>query len=282
MSLRMLLVSCLTLVAAAVSFAETPLTVMSFNLRYGTAMDGENAWPKRKDILIDTIRQANPDILGTQECLQLQAEYIAGKFPEYQWIGIGREAGGKGEMTAVFYRKDLLEAAESGHFWLSETPDVPASISWNSACTRMVTWIKFAHRASGKNFFYFNTHFDHKSEEARRQSALMLEKRFAAIDPNTPLILTGDFNAAAESSDAYATLIGAGMKDAWLAAEKHDGPGTTWGEFKAPAPNALGRIDWILFRGPVQVKNCRIITYNQDGRYPSDHYPVTAALKLFD
>ena len=111
------------------AWAGVPLAVMSFNLRYGTASDGDNAWPHRKGILVDVIRQCAPDVLGTQECLGFQAGFIAQTLPEYGWIGIGRETGAKGEMAALFYKKDVLRAEETGHFWLSETPEIHGSKS---------------------------------------------------------------------------------------------------------------------------------------------------------
>ncbi len=256
------------------------LKVMSFNLRYATASDGENSWPHRKDILIEAIRAQHPDVLGTQECLDVQAEYIEQKLPEYHWIGMGREKDGQGEMAAVFYRKAVLSPIETGNFWLSETPDVPGTKSWGSSCTRMATWVRFRHIASNTFFYYFNTHFDHASESAREHAAQVLLDRANALQGNPPVIVTGDFNANAENAAAYTTLIEGGFKDAWLAAAKREGPEITFGDFAAPPAGAKGRIDWILMRGPLKVERCETVLYKRDGHYPSDHYPVVAELFL--
>lgn len=266
--------------AAPDSRQAITVNVMSFNLRHALAMDGENSWPYRRDVLIAAIKHCDPDVLGTQECLKVQAEYVAEKLPAYQWIGIGRDPGGAGEMAAVFYKKDKLSAVESGYFWLSETPDVPASKSWDASLTRMATWVRFKQVASQQQFHYLNTHFDHRGVTARANSAKLLVDRVGRWDAKYPVIITGDFNADAERSSPWQILTSNGFSDTWLAAEKREGPKTTFGGFKAPDPNADGRIDWILVRGSLHVPYCEIVTYNDHGRYPSDHYPVLAQVTL--
>ena len=258
--------------------AETAITVMSFNVRYATALDGKNSWERRQDVFADVIRQCNPDILGVQECLDTQAQFIAREFPEYRWVGTEREADGKGEMSAIFYRKDILKPIETGNFWLSETPDVPGSKSWGSVCTRMATWIRFRHVPSGRFFHMFNTHFDHGSEEARQHSAKLLIERLPKAD--AAVIITGDFNAPAEESPAWKTFAEAGLTDAWVAATEKAGPEVTFGGFKPPVEGKKDRIDWILCRGGFKAVRCETVTFNRDGEYPSDHYPVLARLLL--
>ncbi|MCC6152966.1 MAG: endonuclease/exonuclease/phosphatase family protein, partial [Candidatus Hydrogenedentes bacterium] len=183
--------------------AETNIKVMSFNVRYGTADDGPNHWDKRKDILVDTIKAYDPDVVGTQECLDFQAEYVAERLNDYRWFGVGREIGCDGEYVAVLYKYKKLAPIETGNFWLSETPDIAGSISWNSACRRMVTWARFLNLETKEHFYFFNTHFDHKSEPARQGGAKVLRDRIAKLPEDAPVIVTGDFNAVAENSDAY-------------------------------------------------------------------------------
>jgi endonuclease/exonuclease/phosphatase family metal-dependent hydrolase len=257
---------------------ETPLTVMSFNVRYATAFDGPNSWPHRKDVLAAVIRRCAPDLIGTQECLEPQAEFIAQALPDYRWIGIGREADGKGEMAAVFYKKDVLSPIETGNFWLSETPDVPGSTSWKSSCTRMVTWARFRHIKADRFLFFFNTHFDHASEHARQESARVLLERIGALPSDATVIVTGDFNAAAEDSAPWRTLTAGGLADAWVTAGERIGPEVTFGGFRPPQMDRRERIDWVLTRGPIKSARCETVVYNQQGRYPSDHFPVVANL----
>ncbi len=144
-----------------------PLALMTFNIRYGTAMDGENSWGKRRELVVDTIREYQPDAVGTQETLDFQATYISAQLPEYLRFGMGRDADGTGERMEVFHRAGVVSPVETGNFWYSTTPDVPGTRGWESACNRMATWARFHHHASGAFFYLFNTHIDHTSEEAR-------------------------------------------------------------------------------------------------------------------
>jgi len=260
--------------------AELTLQVMTFNVRYGTAMDGDNSWPHRKDTLVNTIREYAPDLCGLQECLAFQAEYIVAQLPDYRWIGIDRDVSGKGEMTAVLYRHKAIFPIESGHFWLSETPDVPASVSWDSSLTRMATWLRCYHPDTKTFFYFYNTHLDHRGEEARQQGIAVIADHIAKLPADTPVILTGDFNAAAQHSRPYETAMEKGFTDAWVAAAERVGPSVTFSSFKAPEPDVDQRIDWIVYRGPVKASRCETITYNENGRYPSDHLPVTATLQI--
>ena len=273
------------LVLCAVSgaaLADLSLDVMSFNVRYGTARDGDNAWRHRRDIVVRTIEAYEPDVFGTQECLEFQAEYLAQALPHYRWIGIGRDADGHGETTAVFYKAKAFIPVASGHFWLSETPDVPGSVSWDSSLTRMVTWVRFHHPKSGTFFHFFNTHFDHRGAQARANSATLVAERIGAIDSAEAVILTGDFNSRGEASPPWKNLAKGGLGDAWLTATGRAGPVGTNGRWKAPASDNGSRIDWILYRGPVTARRCETVTYNEKGRYPSDHYPVFARLTIRD
>jgi len=255
------------------------LTMMTFNVRYGTAQDGDNAWPKRRDLVVETIRQYNPDVVGVQECLLFQADYIEDNLRGYRWLGVGREHSGGGEMTAIFYRQKDLMPVDSGTFWLSEQPDVPGSKSWDSSLPRICTWAKFYHPDSRKFFHVYNNHFDHMGQQAREESAKMVSQRVSALPQEALVFVLGDFNSYAETTAPFQTFINGGMFDAWLSAAERKGPATTWSGFKAPDPDSKQRIDWILFRGALTCLEAETVTYNQEGRYPTDHYPVVAKFR---
>lgn len=271
----------LTLLAAGLA---TPMatavecTAMSFNVRFGTAKDGENAWELRRDFLVDTIRSASPDVIGTQECLEFQAEYITEQLPEYGWVGLGREAAGTGEMTAVLYRKSALVPVKTSHLWLSEDPHVPGSKSWDSSLPRIATRVEFYHVAAKAPFVFYNTHFDHLGEVARLESAKLMGKWIAA--ESLPVILTGDFNDNAVETQSWQTLTTGGLFDAWQIADSTQGPNNTWNGFKQPAPDDNRRIDWILVSSGINVASCVTQDHQRDGRFPSDHFPVIAVLNL--
>ncbi len=269
---RYLLLALLALPAIAAD-----LRVMTFNVRYPNPADGEDFWEKRKDFLVDTVRRHKPDVMGTQELFHVQGEYIVAQLPEYAWFGVSRRGNKEDEHMGVFYRKDRLKPVESGNFWLSETPEVAGSSSWGMSLPRMVTWAEFEDRKTRKRFRYFNTHFAHRGrvdEEARRQAALLIAKR---VPKDGAFVLTGDFNAAAGDSPAYAALVPA-LTDAWTAAKKKEGPEGTFHGFKGTPGKT--RIDWILFRAPWKVKRAVTLTDSRNGRYPSDHFPVLAVFGL--
>jgi len=194
--------SSLILACALLGFAtgtpENPasdLRVMSFNIRFGSANDGPNAWPNRRDLLFETIRKFSPDLLGTQETLGFQRDDLAAALPGYDVLAAGRDDGHeKGEMMALFYRKDRFEKLAGGHFWLSETPDQPGSKSWDSSLPRMVTWVKLRDKKEPgtKPIAFFNTHFDHRGVKARAESARVIQSQIQSFAKDCRVILTGD------------------------------------------------------------------------------------------
>jgi len=256
------------------------LCVMTYNLRYASP-NPPNAWPTRRPLVREVIQSVAPDVLGTQEGVFGQLKDLASDLPEFDWIGLGREGGSKGEFMAVFFRKTRLEPLAFDHFWLSDTPDVIGSTTWGNSNRRMVTWIKFRDRATGGEFFLFNTHFDHQVQPAREKSAELVRQRVNALDTKLPVILIGDFNAAAETNKAYQILTSEKFfADAWLSARERRGEGVgTFNDFKAAVPNGP-RIDWILTRGEVAVDRAEILPFSRDGQFPSDHFPMIAWLRL--
>ena len=256
------------------------LRVMTFNIRYGSADDGENAWPHRRDIVMRMIESTSPDVVGLQECLAFQADYLVGKLPHYRWLGVGREADGGGEHMAVLYRASAFSPIRTGNFWLSERPDEPGSRSWGAACSRMVTWVEFRHIATGTRSLWYNTHFDHVSEEARTASARMLADTIARSGGGMEVVVTGDFNAPAGFAEPWRILTGSGLRDAWLTAASRHGSAVTYNGFGPPDREGESRIDWILLSPRIEVRHCESVEYNEGGRYPSDHLPVVADLQL--
>jgi endonuclease/exonuclease/phosphatase family metal-dependent hydrolase len=263
--------------AAAACPAET-LRVMTFNVRYPSQGDGANRWEARRDVLVKTIRLKNPDLVGTQELFEEQGRYIVEQAPDYAWFGLSRRGNHEDEHMGVFYRKSRLTPVESGNFWLSETPEVPGSKSWDMSLPRMVTWARFK-TSKGARFVYYNTHFPHRQQDhaARLECARLIASRIAALAGNEPFLLTGDFNEAS-GGEAYAVLTSV-LTDAWTAARKRNGPEGTFHGFRG-TPRQGGRIDWILYRGPWKSLETETVTYNENGHYPSDHFPVFSELKL--
>jgi endonuclease/exonuclease/phosphatase family metal-dependent hydrolase len=191
---------------------------------------------------------------------------------------VSRRGTREDEHMGVFYKRARLRPVETGNFWLSETPDVPGSMSWDVSLPRMVTWGLFEIQGSGKRFYYFNTHFPHRKEDeaARLNCARVIAGRIEKLPKNVPFILTGDFNAPA-GGEVYKVFAGA-LEDAWVTAAKRSGPECTLSGFTGRTTGP--RIDWILYRGGWKALEAETVTKNDNGRYPSDHYPVFAALEL--
>lgn len=266
---------------------NTPIKVMSFNIRYGAAKDGENHWKHRSYLVAETIRMFDPDLLGTQEVLKFQAEFLKKQLPEYGFHGVGRQDGTEnGEYVPVMYKKERFELIDSGHYWLSETPEDAGSKSWDSSLPRMVSWVELSDRKNGgEKFVFINTHFDHRGVTARLESARLIRKQAEQLmAKKLPFIITGDFNTT-EDRQPYQELISGtgGNKIPIVDSYRNTFPERSENESTASrwTGNRKGsRIDWVLHSSEFTTLQSVINYTNENGRYPSDHYPVQAILRL--
>jgi endonuclease/exonuclease/phosphatase family metal-dependent hydrolase len=273
--------------------SEPNLVVMTFNIRYGTADDRENNWASRKDMACEVLRRHNPDIVGLQEALRSQIDDIRAALPQYAEIGVGRDDGKtKGEYSAILYRKDRLDVDESGTFWHSDTPEVPGSTSWGNTITRVCTWGRFLRKGSREPFYLFNTHLDHQSQPSRERSAVLLAGRIAERKHADPVLVTGDFNSG-ENNLAVRYLkgdlpLGTGqgdptktpvtLVDTFRVLHAEATEVGTFNQFKGIRTG--DKIDYILALPGTQVLRSEILRDSKDNRYPSDHFPVIAVLRL--
>ncbi|CAG7596902.1 hypothetical protein PAESOLCIP111_00104 [Paenibacillus solanacearum] len=261
----------------AASAHVNPVRVMTFNLRTANAKDG-HPWEKRWAAAKALVNQEKPDIIGTQEGIRTQLNDLEVGLPDYKWIGVGRDAGNQGEYMAIFYNKTRMKPLQQSHFWLSDTPEVPGSKSWGNNYVRMVTWVQFEDLTSGAKLYVVNTHLDHQFETARQRSAELIVKKLEAFEPNVPVFLTGDFNAPVGSAPYKYFTANGGMKDAVQEAGERVNNAT--GTFHNYKGGGTETIDWILYRGDVKVKRSEKVTFQLNGEYPSDHYPVMADVVL--
>lgn len=267
--------------------ASVEVRVMSYNIRYGTANDGENHWDKRKDFLIETIKAFNPDLLGTQETLGFQRDYLAEKLSGYDVLGVGRDNGKEaGEMTALYFKRNRFEKLDGGHFWLSETPNVPGSKSWDTSLTRMVSWVKLRDKLQpkAKPLMFFNTHFDHRGEQARVESAKLIRRKVVEAAKTCRVIVTGDFNAG-EDTQPYQAFFGlneggkSSLRDVYrLMHPTRAANEGTFSSFKADQTSGP-RIDWIGVSAEWKVVKAEIDRTQRNNQTPSDHYAMTAILR---
>ncbi|MCG6188877.1 endonuclease/exonuclease/phosphatase family protein [Maribellus maritimus] len=267
------------LVLPATIFAQQ-MNIISFNIRYNTSNDGVNAWPNRVEMVSGLIRFHEADIFGMQEALVGQIEDLKTQLPEYEWFGVGRDDGMKGgEFSPIFYNPKKFILLEKGTFWLSETPEKPSK-GWDAALNRIVTWGKFQSKVTGKQFLVFNTHFDHRGNEARKNSASLIYKKIREMvqNKNLPVILTGDFNLTPDTEPIQ--LLKKYLNDSREVSEEPPyGPEGTFQGFKLDAP-LENRIDYIFTYGEIDVKKYAALSEFTNHRFPSDHLPVFAKVVL--
>lgn len=255
--------------------APETLPVMSFNVRYGTANDGEHVWTNRRDAACAMIMDQRPAVFGVQEALDFQLDYFVEKCPMYKCVGVGREDGvHEGEHMSVFYDTERVELKDWGTYWLSETPEVP-SFGWDAACKRTATWTLLTDKVTGKDFYFVNTHLDHVGKEARLNGLVLVVDRIKAMNPEgNPMILTGDMNVTPD--DPCLTELRKLMSDARQTAPETDNEVTwhDWGKITSSKP-----IDYVFYSGFSGCERFEVIRQAYPGApFVSDHYPVKAIL----
>ena len=260
------------------------LNIMTFNIRYNTAADSLNAWPYRKDIAAGQILFHDAHIVGVQEALHSQMMDLQQQLIKYKYVGVGRDDGAqKGEYSAIFFDTTRLQLLQTQTFWLSEQPLVPGSKSWDAAITRIVTWAKFKDRKTKKQFFVFNTHFDHIGKIARRESARLLLQKIKEIAGNNLLIVTGDFNSF-PSDEPIKILVDANNPEKLtdtkeISSTPHYGPTGTFNGFKGRERDK-DPIDYIFVKNGIKVVKHATLSETWEGRFSSDHFPVLASVIL--
>jgi endonuclease/exonuclease/phosphatase family metal-dependent hydrolase len=264
------------------------LRVMSFNIRTATANDGRFSWPQRKHLVIERIRAFDPDLLGLQECMEgEQAGFIQEQLPDYVFLATrrGDDTPRGREMAPLLWRRDAFARLDSGFYWLSRTPEKPGSRLWGARFPRTVTWARLQPAGQGeKTLVMFNTHFDHLPWSSARAAHILLSL-IDGVAGGGPAILTGDFNARTGSA-AYKILTGiaapggpelaaSALYDAHADLPAAMGTFHSYGRIRRPFT-----IDWVLTSPHFELLNSDVDTTHRDGLYPSDHYPLTATLRL--
>ena len=252
------------------------LKAATFNIRLDYAGDGANNWHKRKEAVVSFLKSENMHIVGMQEVLDNQFQFLKNHLPGYQAIGVGREDGAaKGEYSPIFYREDIFTVVDSGTFWLSTTPDKP-SVGWDAALERICTYAILQDERNGREVHVYNTHFDHVGEEARVNSAALIMDSIAAKSAGHWVILSGDFNVE-PSTAAYKTIVQTDLQDSYEPAKVRLGPVGTFNGFN-PDGNNTRRIDYVFTRGfSVELYETNDLAYNAN--FLSDHFPVITLLE---
>jgi endonuclease/exonuclease/phosphatase family metal-dependent hydrolase len=280
--------------AAAAAASAVELRVMSFNVRYSKGVPheeaAENDWNDaafpRRERAFRVIREYRPDVLGVQEALALQTEDLREALPDYDFYGAGRDDGNMGgEYNGIFCRRDRFARVGAGTFWLSATPEQPGTTfsKMPDALPRIASWLRLREARSGRELFVLNTHFDHISAGARRKSAALIRGRLNALAGGVPAIVMGDLNTS-EDSAPLRVLVGEAASgrrlfDSYRRVHPDRSPEeSTFNHWRGTTEGS--RIDFILHSEEFIPTEAAIIRTNYDGRWPSDHYPITATLRL--
>ncbi|MFA6984748.1 MAG: endonuclease/exonuclease/phosphatase family protein [Arenimonas sp.] len=277
---RLLLIILLLFAASSVQARGKTLNVMSFNIRCGFCEkpDDINHWSKRKDLVADLIRSHRPDLIGLQEAELFQVRDLAAILVDYDWVGVGRDDGkDKGEANAILFRKARFDLLTQETRWLSATPSQVGK-GWDAAFNRTVSIVRLRDRKGAREFFLFNTHFDHLGQQARLQSSRLLVDLAKSLAGPLPLIVTGDFNYD-NKSDAY-RIVANQLRDAERASNSPAQGGSISFNGFGRSVEPGNKIDFIFVDEAFDVVSHEIITDLHRGRYPSDHYPLQARLRI--
>ena len=257
------------------------IKLMSYNIRLDVASDGENRWDARKDKVAGLMNYYEADFIGAQEVQHHQLKYLSENLEGYAYIGVGRDDGKEaGEYSCIFYKKEKFEAVVQSTFWLSPTPD-SVSFGWDAVCRRVCTYGLFREKTKNTLFWVFNTHLDHIGQTARLESVKLINRKINQYNfKNSPVILMGDFNSKpGDAPERYTDSLMKNARNASLSPAY--GPADTWNAFKFNT-KPEGCIDYI-FTSPgkkISVLKFATITDSYDMKYPSDHFPVMATIKM--
>jgi endonuclease/exonuclease/phosphatase family metal-dependent hydrolase len=264
------------------------VNILCCNIRRNVAVDIEegNGWDARKELCAEVMRAHSPDVICLQECSDTHFDYLRGRLPGFDSYGLADLRAGFDPANAIFFARDRLEAITAGGFWLSETPHVAGSVSWDSKCVRFANWVHLRERSSGREFRVTNTHLDHIGQTAREKQAQLIIEAAAAFADDLPQLLTADFNADA-SNPAIDVIKAGGWLDTHAAVHGPADPGFTFHAFlgarfpeSRPPEKIKGKIDFIFCKGPVRPLAADIIRDCRDGRYPSDHYFLSTEVEI--
>lgn len=259
---------------------ESNISFMSYNIRYDNVSDGENAWPNRKENLVQQLKFYEPSIFGTQEGLPHQVTYLNSELTNYNYVGEGRDGGNNGEHSVIFYNKERFQIIKTTTFWLSLTPDVPSK-NWDAALPRICTYALFKEKQTGLQFWVFNTHFDHAGQQARVKSADLIIERIASENTDDfPVIFMGDLNS--EPQNEVISKLNEELIDTFnVSVTTPFGPFGTFNGFNFNEP-VTRKIDYIFVSKSSQIEVIKYAALSnpKNLRYPSDHLPIYVELKI--
>lgn len=253
------------------------MIIMSCNIRFSRADDGPDRWPLRRELCLRVILSRGPDVICFQEATGEQFDWLTQQLPDFASVAPTDEPAGGDPVNSIFYRRDGFAVRSAGCYWLSRTPHVPGSKSWRSDCIRMATWARLVILGERREELRIvNTHLDHVSQPARVRQAALIAEDCSAYPAAYPQVLTGDFNCD-HRNPAVRRLLRSGFRDTYDAVHHTLDPMPTFHQFRGRGfSSRIGKMDWVMVRGDLVVRGAEIVTDNENGRYPSDHFFVAA------
>lgn len=255
------------------------ICLISCNIRFDNPADDENSWAHRRDFLTEVLINHNPSIIATQEGRFEQLYDFQNLLKNFDLLDQHRSWIKPRMYPSFFLKKNQFEVIKSEDLWLSSTPNVAGSSSFNSTFPRLMTWMKIQLRDSSDSIFIVNTHLDHIHENTRiKQIEVLGEEISKKLDPNSKLIIMGDFNDRPQSKvreillNRHPQLI-----DAWTIFNSSEE--SSHHAFAGEVQNG-SRIDWILIDKSIEIVDCFLDKSHRSGKYPSDHFPVVCKIKF--
>jgi len=267
------------------SYPSKDVRAMSFNIRMATTSDGDNQWKNRRGSVVECVKSLGVDILGVQEALQEQVDYMKRELKAYSLIGVAREDGDtKGEYCAIMYRNDRYKEVKSGNFWLSKDPSAVGVKGWDAACERIATWAVLKDSRTGSSLFVLNTHFDHVGRKAQAESAKLIKRKIAELKGEVEnVIVMGDLNVTPDNP-AIAEMLKATknirLVDSRGVAESIEGPAWSFHGFESVELSKRPLIDYIFVSEGAAVKSQSIIYNAESKRSISDHNPILSIISF--
>jgi len=269
--------------------------ILSCNIRVALLSDEEKGvgWNSRKEICVKVIKSRNPDIICLQEVIRVQAEDMQRSFPGFTLFGFkGPEMDKYSNgyygiaKNVILFSEDKYELVSAGCYWLSKTPVIGGSMSWETKRARHLNWVRLKDNNTKKEFRILNTHLDHFSQNAREKQIEMIMDESSQYTKDFPQLLAGDFNEDS-TNDVIKMIKRKGWTDTYTAIHNSSDPGFTYHGFigpdfpkNYPEVKPKNKIDFIFSHGKVEIENAHIIKDNVNSIYPSDHYFISCEFEL--
>lgn len=234
-----------------------------------------NSFAARQQLIEEKLRAEQPDIIGFQETQPHMIRWLKEHFPDYIFMGNGREKDLSGETMLLGVKKNKFDLWGLSTVWLSPDPYVPGSrYEDQSSCPRTCLTALLRTDEFPFPIRVYLTHLDHESVSARYKGLNQILRQMEDDTDRllTPCILMGDMNA--EPGDMEFEPIRQYTSLALRDVTKDVGP--TFHDFGEGVPS---KIDYIFVTEPFRAVSACRWHEEKDGIFLSDHDPVCALLK---